>query len=113
MKRILVVEDECAIRSLLFNVLTDAGYDVDCLSCGSDKVLSAYDLSYDLVVSDVHLLSGESGIENIELSRVYGSEVAVLFISGIDYSDRVDHFIPKPFKFSVLLDKISDMLREE
>jgi two-component system, NtrC family, response regulator PilR len=79
MRRILVVEDDVAVRLFVEHVLLGAGYEVDAvgtISGGADLLRSR---RYDLVVSDVKLPDG-IGFEIAELAGEKGTKA--LMITG-------------------------------
>jgi len=79
MPRILVVEDDAALRLFIEHVLLYAGYEVDTtgtMSGGSDLVRCR---RYDLVLSDVKLPDG-NGLEIADLAGEKGTKA--LMITG-------------------------------
>jgi two-component system response regulator HydG len=65
--RILVAEDDDAMRDLLVGWLHEAGYDVTCCNCGLDlqaqlerSVLSAEIFEFDVVLSDIRMPLGSA-----------------------------------------------------
>lgn len=62
MKRILLVEDEAIVRVPLSALLAKEGYEVDVASTEVEALRSARARPPDLVLIDVHLADGGSGI---------------------------------------------------
>jgi DNA-binding NtrC family response regulator len=58
--RILVLDDEPAIRDFLTRALEDAGYEVDTLSDASTVLEAVWDRKYDLVITN-SVMSGARG----------------------------------------------------
>ena len=65
MARILAVDDEPAIRSLLERTLGKDGHDVRCAAC-AEEALAAHPERYDLVLLDVMM----PGMDGFELCRI-------------------------------------------
>ena len=82
-KRLLVVEDEVALRHLFKAYLVRLGYEVETFS-GAAEALEAFGRragEYDLVLADLHL-EGMSGLELIERLVQLNPDVRVLVCSG-------------------------------
>ena len=116
---ILLVEDEKSIRYLARKILQKAGYTVIEAENGLDALEKAKELqgSLDLVFSDIVMpvMGGKELSE--KLSTIY-PQIIFLFTSGY-LSDRVnrddeifndERFIDKPYKISLLLNKIRQLL---
>ena len=116
MLKILIVEDEQAIASLLRLSLSKAGYSTVCVYDG----ISAADLlekdHFDLILLDI-MLPGASGYELMEYIRLL--EIPVIFITAKNsVDDRVrglrmgaDDSIVKPFELVELLARVESVLR--
>ena len=116
MLKILIVEDEQAIASLLKLSLTKAGYSAVCVYDG----ISAADLlekeHFDLILLDI-MLPGASGYDLMEYIRPL--ETPVIFITAKNsVDDRVrglrmgaDDYIVKPFEIVELLARVETVLR--
>jgi two-component system response regulator (stage 0 sporulation protein F) len=53
--RILVIDDSPIMRNLLFEILSDDGYQVDTAENGELGLNQAIDQDYDLIITDVHM----------------------------------------------------------
>jgi CheY-like chemotaxis protein/anti-sigma regulatory factor (Ser/Thr protein kinase) len=62
-ERVLVVDDDPDIHTLLVSILKEAGYRVECVSSGSEALSRLESQCYDLVLSDVRM----PGIDGLEL----------------------------------------------
>lgn len=117
--RILVVEDEDAVRAIVSRTLERLGYDV----LTADRAEAALDLdpatirSLSLVVSDV-VMPGMSGLDLADQLFQLRPELPVLFMSG--YTERSANlvadlrdgrqFIAKPFTPNALGVKVAEIL---
>ena len=115
--RILVVDDDPQLRSLLLLVLEGEGYPVTLASDAPSAVAEVEKGNTDLVVLDVSL-----GVDDgrMVLARIRESgDLPVILISGKgDTADRVlglrlgaDDFLPKPFSPVELVARVETILR--
>src|SRR3712207_6663652 len=82
--RVLVVEDEPAVRQLVSSQLESLGYEVTAVASGPEalQVLSLDD-SFDLLFTDLVMPGGVSGVELARrVRRAFGSDLKVLLTSG-------------------------------
>jgi two-component system OmpR family response regulator len=111
--RVLVAEDDPALRSVLDRGLRENGYIVDAVADGSaaDLYLRTYD--YEVAILDWRM-PGQSGLEVVGLARQRGSRIPVLMLTARDAPvDRIsglnggadDHLV-KPFDFGELLARL-------
>jgi two-component system OmpR family response regulator len=116
--RVLVVEDEVKMASLLRRGLLEEGHAVDVASTGNDALWMAQAVEYDAVVLDV-MLPGLDGLEVCRRLRSAGVWSPVLMLTARDaVDDRVagldagaDDYLPKPFSFSELLARLRALVR--
>lgn len=118
-ERILLVEDEEAVRGTIERMLSDNGYEV--LTAVDAK--QAFDIfvsergDIQLVFSDV-VLPGESGVELVEHLRSHNGSLPVVLSSG--YTDKTEdldtirdreyRFLQKPFSLPDLLETVRETL---
>lgn len=117
--RILILEDDAALRELLATVLEDEGFKVEAAAGGEDAVEAALQETPDMVVLDVRM-QGLDGLSALALMRSHLEEAAVLVITG--YASEADSvralrlgvsdYLHKPFELSLFLGKVRDLLRE-
>ncbi|HUJ25968.1 MAG TPA: response regulator [Myxococcales bacterium] len=79
--RILVVDDEDAIRSSLRSLLEADGYDVDEAPDGADALALLQAKPFELVISDQNM-PGMSGIDLLKLVRVRHPSVVRIMLTG-------------------------------
>jgi len=116
--RVLVVEDERRMASLLRRGLQEDGYAVDVASTGPDAVWQATEFAYDAVLLDL-MLPGMSGVEVCRRLRGAGRWVPVLMLTARDaVEDRVrgldagaDDYLAKPFDLDELLARLRALHR--
>lgn len=114
--RLLLVEDDPAMRDLMVEVLSDAGYDVKATGGGSKAILELFRPpglgGYDVVVTDLRM-PGMDGIELLRLIRDIGGPPVVL-VSAFATPDvreealeaGVVEVVSKPFEAAFLLSSI-------
>lgn len=116
--RLLVAEDEPKIGIYLQQGLTEAGFNVDRFTNGTEALQHALSEAYDLLILDV-MMPGLDGWEVLQKVRSAGKDVPVLFLTARDrVEDRVkglelgaDDYLIKPFAFSELLARVRTLLR--
>lgn len=79
--KILIVDDERAIRNSLKEILGDEGYDVDVAEEGAEALKLAAAEHYDIVFCDIKM-PGMDGVEVLGKLVSEGSDTAVVMISG-------------------------------
>ncbi len=118
--RILVVEDDKAVRDALSRALRVEGYLVQLVANGGDALASLAERTPDAVILDVGL-PGLDGLETCRLLRAKGDEVPVLMLTArASLSDRVagldagaDDYLVKPFELEELFARLRAMLRRQ
>lgn len=116
--RILVVDDEAALRTSVRRALTLAGYEVEVASDGEEALASLAERAPDAVVLDV-LMPGVDGLEVCTRLRAAGDRTPVLMLTARDaVGDRVagldagaDDYMVKPFALQELLARLRALLR--
>lgn len=116
--RILVVDDDPKVLSLMRRGLSFAGYAPDLAADGDEALTIARDNPPDLVVLDV-MLPGLDGIEVCRRLRSADSKLPILMLTARDrVPDRVagldagaDDYLVKPFAFDELLARVRALMR--
>jgi two-component system, OmpR family, response regulator len=116
--RVLVVEDEPRMASLIRRGLTREGLAADVACTGEDALWMAEAHDYDVIVLDV-LLPSIDGFETCKRLRQNGIWAPVLMLTARDaVEDRVagldtgaDDYLVKPFAFAELLARLRALAR--
>jgi two-component system response regulator MprA len=116
--RILVVEDDSAVRDALERALSFEGYTIDTATDGAVALSSLRAEPADLVVLDV-MMPHVDGIETCRRIRASGDSVPILMLTAkTAVGDRVDgldagadDYMAKPFALDELLARIRALLR--
>jgi two-component system OmpR family response regulator len=116
--RVLVVEDETRMATLLERGLREEGYAVDVANDGTNGLWLATENDYDAIVLDV-LLPGMDGFEVCRRARAAGRWAPVLLLTARDaVDDRVrgldagaDDYLTKPFSFAELAARLRALIR--
>lgn len=117
MSKILIIEDDTAIRTELDALLKNAGYETDYVSDFGNTVNQILTSDSDLVLLDINLpnLNGEQVLQ--EIRRI--SAVPVIMVTSrtteidevISMSYGADDYITKPYNPTILLLRISAVLK--
>ncbi|HEX9139775.1 MAG TPA: response regulator transcription factor [Steroidobacteraceae bacterium] len=116
--RILVVEDEPALRDALRQELTASGHAVDVAADGKEGLFAALEYPIDVAVIDLGL-PALSGLELIQKLRAAGRTFGVLILTARDrWQDKVeglsagaDDYLAKPFHLPELQARLAVLLR--
>lgn len=120
-ERILVIDDEYAVRNVLGLSLTHLGYSLETAASGLEGLekYAEADGHFDLIILDL-LMPGLSGEEVFSRLKRLNSNVKVLIVSGFSSETVVRRlldnggtgFIQKPFSIEVLADRVHRCLHE-
>ncbi|WP_282108212.1 response regulator transcription factor [Streptomyces liliiviolaceus] len=116
--RIMIADDEAAIRESLERVLQVEGYDTSTVSNGFAVLDGVGGDTPDLLLLDV-MMPRLGGLETCRRLRAAGRDLPVLMLTARDQvSDRVtgldagaDDYLPKPFATEELLARVRALLR--
>jgi two-component system response regulator MprA len=116
--RVLIADDDQAVRDSLERTLRFEGYAVDIAADGVDALARAADTSPDLFVLDVTMPT-MGGLEACRQLRAAGDRTPILMLTARDgISDRVagldagaDDYLVKPFALQELLARVRALLR--
>ena len=116
--RILVVEDEEAIRTGLVDVLVYHGYEVDIAVEGHEGLSKALSGDYGLVLLDV-MLPGMDGFEICNRIRSADRDQAIIMLTARNTDEDIirglslgaDDYVAKPFSVAQLVLRVQAVLR--
>jgi len=116
--RVLVAEDDAALRSVLERGLREKGYIVDAVTDGATALRHLRSYDYDVAVLDWRMPE-RTGMEVVAEARGLGDRTPILMLTARDApSDRVaglnvgaDDYLVKPFDFSELVARIQALQR--
>jgi DNA-binding response OmpR family regulator len=117
MLRLLVVEDDPGIASVIRRALAEAGYLADVAGDG-EQALQMIEAGYDVVLLDI-MLPGIDGYEVCRTVRQRGITAPILMITARDtLEDKItgldsgaDDYIVKPFQLAEMLARIRALAR--
>jgi CheY-like chemotaxis protein len=120
-KRILVVDDDAAIRTVISTLLTTAGYEVITMEDGAGALKIAAHQSFSVAIVDV-FMPGVDGLETIRRLNTLAPGMPLIVISGFPFA-RADsrspdflgmsiklgsaHYLAKPFKPAEILELVA------
>lgn len=116
--KILIVEDETAIRTGLVDVFVFHGYDVDFAEHGEEGLNKALSGLYDLILLDV-MLPGINGFEICNRIRQQDRQQAVIMLTAKTSDEDIiqgltlgaDDYVSKPFSVTQLVLRVQAVLR--
>ena len=116
--RLLIVEDEPALRETLAQQFRTAGFAVDLDADGVDGEFSGKEYPDDVAVVDLGL-PGKSGLDAIRAWRKADKSFPVLILTARDsWQEKVagldagaDDYVTKPFRFEEVLARVQALLR--
>ena len=122
--RILIVEDERGIQLAIRGLLRREGYDVHLADDGESAVRKLEETPFDLIVTDLSLGRGPTGMDVLKASKEHRPETAVVMITAHG-SEKIavdamklgaEDYVPKPFdndELKVVVERALDRTRLE
>ncbi|MGH8774219.1 MAG: response regulator transcription factor [Jiangellaceae bacterium] len=116
--RVLVVDDDPAVRESLRRSLAFNGYEIELAADGEQALRAVASSRPDAVVLDV-MMPRMDGLATCRALRAAGDDVPILMLTARDeVADRVagldagaDDYLPKPFALEELLARLRALLR--
>ena len=116
--RLLIVEDETAIREGLVDVFVYHGYDVEAVADGNRGLERALSGRYDLLLLDV-MLPGTDGFAICDRVRAADAEQPVIMLTARTTDEDIvrglklgaDDYVVKPFSVAELVLRVEAVLR--
>lgn len=107
--RLLFVEDEDDLRFLIFEALSDMGYEVT-MACNGREAIEKLqgDTTFDHVITDVSMPKGVTGLEVAAEAARLQPQAKIVLVSGYQRSQLPPmpegaRFLPKPYRLHQLL----------
>jgi len=116
--RILLIEDEPGLVSVIIRGLTDAGMQVSVAGDGQIGYEMAAKHEFDLIILDI-MLPGMNGIQVCRALRNAGNNIPVIMLTALSSTENIitgldsgaDDYLVKPFKFAELEARIRSLVR--
>ncbi len=117
--RILVVDDEEALRTVLSTELTSEGYEVSTAADGGEAIDLVKDNNYDLVLLDIKMPNVD-GFEVLKYVKENKPDMKVIMLTGFaDLKNAIESkrlgaedFVSKPYDLVDLLTTIERVLSD-
>ncbi len=119
-KRVLIVEDDCELRSFLAEILHINGYTTCLAGTFNEAILRIDQEHFDLAILDIMLDESGNGIEVLKyLRQVRGNGIPVIMQTAVGddahcvrcLKSGADEFVVKPVRAGPLLARIEAVLR--
>ncbi len=118
--RILVVEDDAPLASVVVRALREESYAVDLAQDGQEAEWSAFENPYDLIILDL-MLPRKDGLSVLKTLRQAGIHTPVLILTARDTANDVvagldngaDDYLKKPFSLDELMARVRALLRRQ
>ena len=116
--RVLIVDDDAAVLSLLTKVIRSNGLDAECSQSAEQALELLNSQTYDLILMDVNM-HGMDGFTGVEIIRSRGIKTPIIIVSGRkeDFDTLygldigADDYITKPFNPVTLGAKVKALIR--
>jgi DNA-binding response OmpR family regulator len=118
--KVLVIEDEADVVSVIRRTLDEAGYEVSVAMDGNSGYQMAKVNEFDLVVLDI-MMPGMNGLELCRKLRNEQFTTPILMLTALNSTENIvagldsgaDDYLPKPFHFTELLARIRSLIRRK
>ena len=116
--RLLIVDDEAAMRRVICGSLRAIGYDVDEAASGETALGALQKRAFDLVLLDINM-PGIGGIETCRRIRERSPKTGIIMLTVRDREDDMvqaleagaDDYVTKPFRLRELLARVRSVRR--
>ena len=116
--RVLIVDDDASVCTMLYKVIRSNGIEADTASSGQQALQMVEQNHYDLMLLDVNM-PGMDGFEVVQALRLRGVRIPIIIVSGRqeDYDTLygldigADDYVTKPFNPVVLGAKVKALIR--
>ena len=118
--KVLLVEDEAAVATMLTRGLKESGYAVTLAPDGQTAWDMTRDHEFDIIVLDI-MLPGINGLELCKRLRADGLATPILMLTALGTTENIvlgldsgaDDYLVKPFKLAELEARIRTLLRRK
>ena len=117
MNKILIIDDDKELCTLIKQSVLSENIDADFCSCGKSGLLQLKEKEYQLVILDV-MMPGFDGFETLEQIRKESNLPVLMFTSKNDSASKVrglragaDDYLTKPFNMDELIARIVSLIR--
>ncbi len=119
-RKIIMVDDDEAILSVLSKALMILGYDVVIARSGEEALEKFKKEQFDILITD-YMMPGLSGKELIAVVKKMKPDIPIIMITGyplayppdVAKSEGIDAYLLKPFRINQLRDVISKLLSDD
>jgi len=116
--KILLIEDEPRIVSVIVRGLSQAGMEVSVAADGTTGLEMALKYNFDLMIIDI-MLPGINGIQICKEVRKHDENTAIIMLTALGSTENIvtgldsgaDDYLVKPFKFIELEARIRTLIR--
>ncbi len=116
--KILLVEDEPNVVSLIKRGLAESGYDISVAMDGVSGLQMSTDHDFDLVILDI-MLPGMNGVEICRNIRKQNKEIPIMMLTALGTTENIvtgldsgaDDYLVKPFKLAELSARVRTLTR--
>ena len=116
--RVLLLEDEYALRISIEEFLTEIGYDVDGFGTSEEAYDAVYTTAYDILLLDVNV-PGRNGFELLQELRGEGIKIPAIFLTSMTtmhdlksgYEAGCCDYIRKPFDLMELQLRMEQVIK--
>ncbi|KAA2245407.1 response regulator transcription factor [Chitinophaga agrisoli] len=116
--KILLVEDEPNVVSLIKRGLAESGYDISVAMDGVSGLQMSTDHDFDLVILDI-MLPGINGVEICRSIRKQNKEIPIMMLTALGTTENIvtgldsgaDDYLVKPFKLAELSARVRTLTR--
>lgn len=118
MIRILLLEDDFTLSSIIEEYLSDRGYDITCVYDGENALDKGYEIAFDFFLFDVKvpLVNGFDVLRELRHNNKTAPAIFITSLSSIDdlstaYDAGCDDYLKKPFELKELELRIRALIK--
>jgi len=119
-KRILIIEDDEEMRSLIKDFIEEEGYEADCVEKGAYAFGKLLNESFDLIITDIRM-PGFSGLDILPNLRKLSPDVTIVVITAFGSEEvfckalerGANAYLEKPIQLGKLSALIQEMFSLE